>query len=251
MKILIADDEPIERMVAAKKIKSIFGDRLEILQAQNGREAVELYEKEKYDIALLDIQMPGINGLDAAKQIRDLKGKCEIIFLTAFDEFNYAKKAIQVKALDYLLKPIVDKELEATIEEAINIRKIELQENEEDESDTEVASIDNIKLKAIKEKIDNYLESNYKEDISLQDISDYMNYSDAYFCQIFKQVYGQNFIIYLSEFRIKKAKILLKDISINVKDISREVGYRDSNYFAKVFKRVTGLTPSEYRLSNL
>lgn len=250
MKILIADDEPIERMVAAKKIKNIFGDRLEILQAENGREAVSLYEKEHYDIALLDIQMPGINGLDAAKQIRDLKGKCEIIFLTAFDEFNYAKKAIQVKALDYLLKPIVDKELEATIEEAISILKVE---EKEEHTDTEINSehFDNSKLKAIKDKIDRYLESNYKEDISLQDISEYMNYSDAYFCQIFKQVYGQNFIIYLSEFRIKKAKLLLKDVSINVKDVSKEVGYRDSNYFAKVFKRVTGLTPSEYRLNNI
>ncbi len=71
----------------------------------------KLYEKEKIQIAILDIEMPGINGIQAAERIREKDKKCCIIFLTAFDEFAYAKKAITVRALDYLLKPWDEKEL--------------------------------------------------------------------------------------------------------------------------------------------
>ena len=74
-----------------------------------------------------------------------------------------------------------------------------------------------------------------------------MNYSDAYFCRIFKQCFDKSFVVYLSEYRVEKAKQLLTDVLINVKDVCIRVGYRDSNYFAKVFKRMTGTTPTEYR----
>ena len=78
-----------------------------------------------------------------------------------------------------------------------------------------------------------------------------MEYSDAYFCKIFKQCFDKSFVMYLSEYRVKKAKELLEDTMVNIKDVSSRVGYRDSNYFAKVFKRMTGNTPSEYRLKVL
>ena len=91
----------------------------------------------------------------------------------------------------------------------------------------------------------------YKEDISLQSVAEEMNYSDAYFCKIFKQCFDKSFIGYLTEYRLERAKQLLADVRINVKDISVNVGYRDSNYFAKVFKRAMGSTPTEYRMEIL
>lgn len=257
MKVLVADDEPIERMVVTKKLRQFFGNEIEIIEAINGREAIELFEKEGYQIALLDIEMPGINGLEAAEKIRETKKPCEIIFLTAFDEFSYAKKAISVKALDYLLKPAVEEELIACMEEAIALAKCR-KEMEPQVQQTEIVTetldeekIDNLKLKKIAELMKNYLQEHYHEDIALQEVAGYFHYSDAYFCKIFKQCFDKSFIIYLSEFRVEKAKELLADISVNVKDISQRVGYRDSNYFAKVFKRIVGVTPSEYRLALL
>ena len=74
-----------------------------------------------------------------------------------------------------------------------------------------------------------------------------MNYSDAYFCKLFKQCFDRSFVTYLTDLRVDKAKELLSDVVVNIKDISTKVGYRDSNYFAKVFKRVVGMTPSDYR----
>ena len=92
-----------------------------------------------------------------------------------------------------------------------------------------------------------YIRNNYMKEISMQDAARVMNYSDAYFCKLFKQCFDQNFTSYLTNFRISEAKKLLRNRNASVKDVSLQVGYYDSNYFAKVFKRITGVIPSEYR----
>ncbi|MGN0160592.1 MAG: response regulator [Lachnospiraceae bacterium] len=249
-RILVADDEPIERRVVSKKIKEFFPKEVEVITAENGKEAVEKFTENQCHIAILDIEMPGMTGLEAAKIIRDKDSKCSIIFLTAFDEFSYAKKAIEVKALDYLLKPGGDEELQSVLEEALS-----LAENNVVPQNTTYAKSglkteemnDNVKLDAIAGEIRKYIDNHYTEDISLQHVAGAMGYSDAYFCKLFKQCFDKNFITYLNDYRIKRAIELLNDISESIRDISSEVGYRDANYFARIFKRNTGLTPSEYR----
>lgn len=253
-RILIADDEPIERMVVCKIIQENFKDQLEVFQAVNGREALEIFKKQACQIAILDIEMPGITGLEAAEKIREQDKNCSIIFLTAFDYFTYAKKAITVKALDYLLKPSSDEEVIAAIEEAIHLADEKNNEEmpkaaQEDEPDSE--KMEHARMSMVQELILEFIKAHYMNDISLQDAAQAMNYSDAYFCKLFKECFDKSFTSYLAEFRIKKAKQLLEDITINVKEVSGKVGYRDSNYFAKVFKRIEGVTPSEYRMTAL
>lgn len=267
-RVLIADDEPIERTVVSKTIQKHFPEQLEVILAANGREAVERFFEEECQIALLDIEMPGVNGLEAAERIRERDKACSIIFLTAFDEFSYAKRAIGVRAMDYLLKPSAEEELVAVLEEAVRLAD----EAEQNASETQAGAIlhpnekygkeqesetrndgclEDIRMNAVAEMIRNYIDENYQEDISLQTAASAMNYSDAYFCKIFKQCFDKSFIVYLSEYRVEKAKQLLSDVKNNVKDISQKVGYRDPNYFAKVFKRVVGVTPTEYRVQAL
>lgn len=256
--ILIADDEPIERAVLYRTIKKYYKDQLEVIQAENGRRAVELFEENNCHIALLDIEMPGISGLEAARLIREKNKNCSIIFLTAYDDFNYAKKAISVRVLDYLLKPSSDEELIAVLDEAIhlaeNYEKITDKTTKFESSTQGIMNShksDQIRMSAVCKIILEFINSNYNKDISLQDAAKALNYADAYFCKIFKQCFDMNFTTYLSNFRVEKAKLQLEDITVNVKDISENVGFRDSNYFAKVFKRIVGITPSEYRMKVL
>jgi two-component system, response regulator YesN len=110
-KLLIADDEKLERealkFIISKSIDSIAS----IEEAVNGREAIAKVQASKPDIIILDINMPGINGIDAAWKIREKDDSVCIIFLTAFHQFDYAHEAIKVGVEDYIVKPSSEKRI--------------------------------------------------------------------------------------------------------------------------------------------
>ena len=268
-RVLLVDDEQIERMALAKKIDRYYGDKVEIYHAVNGREAVAMCGEQKNDIVIMDISMPEMNGVMAAKYIRKMDDQCSIIFLSAYDDFEYARNAIKVRALDYLLKPCDMNDLLAVMDTALQKLDKENAFNgnsisgKEQNKETEICGsnannvrenrpkrTDNVRnsdeqttIKYLKE----YVENNYIYDISMQEAAEEMGYSDAYFSKLFIQYFNQNFTAYLTEYRIKKAKELLSNTNHSIKDISRMVGYTDSNYFAKIFKRLVGEIPSKYR----
>ena len=250
-KILIADDESIERKVLGKSLAKFFGDSIEIYEARTGREAIEIFEEEGIRIAILDIEMPGIDGLEAARYMSQKDSNCVIIFLTAYDDFSYARQAIRVKALDYLLKPYDEEELYMTVEEAMRLVDQHYKTMEEDKADeeelVETEDSDDIRFSLLKEKVESYISEHFTEEISMHDIAHVMNYSESYFCKLFKQCFKVNFTTYLANHRIEKAKSMLEDPLTNIKVVGISCGYPDSNYFARVFKRATGLTPTEYR----
>ncbi len=254
-KVLVAEDELIERMVLCKILRKHLGEFCDIFESKNGREALEVFHREHPQIAILDIEMPGINGLEVARKIRESGRDCAIMFLTGFDKFSYAKQAISVRALEYLLKPYNEQELIYAVEEAMqHASRFVSQSTPETETSEETPTAreegsENVRLALIREDIRGYIEKNYREDISMQSAAQTMGYSEAYFCKLFKQCFRVNFSAYLNEYRIEKAKAMMADPRINIKDIGIACGYSDSNYFARVFKRITGQTPSDYRLA--
>ena len=251
-KVLVAEDELIERMVLCKTLRKHLGELCDIFESKNGREALEVFDREQPQIAILDIEMPGINGLEVARKIRESGKDCAILFLTGFDKFSYAKQAISVRALEYLLKPYNEQELIYAVEEAMqHAARFSKQTSQktEDLSPTKEEGNESLRLSLIREDIRSYIGKNYREDISMQSAAQAMGYSEAYFCKLFKQCFRVNFSAYLNEYRIEKAKAMMADPRINIKDIGMACGYSDSNYFARVFKRITGQTPSDYRLT--
>jgi len=246
--IIIADDEVIERMVLEKKLKSSYEDECEVRVAANGKEAVQMFLDQPASVVILDISMPVMGGLEAAELIRAADRTSSIIFLTAFDDFEYAKKAISVRATDYLLKPCEDEELISSVEEGFRqeAKMKELYGTEAPVSSA-AAGIEQAEPKDIHIRIQSYIEKNYKNDLSVSEMAEHFKYAEPYFCKIFKQYFGRSFVSYLTDYRIKKAKQLLTETSMTVSEIGKETGYPDSNYFTKVFRRKTGVTPSDYR----
>ena len=250
--ILVAEDESLERKVLCKTLRKHFGDLCLIHEAKNGREAVEAFLIHRPQVAILDIEMPGVTGLEAARQIRESGHPCMILFLTAFDKFSYAREAITLRALDYLLKPCQEQELILTVEEALHLYD-RLGSNPdaflrgdviEGAGEEELADR---RMAQIRENIERYIREHYNTEISMQSVARAMNYSDAYFCKLFKQCFKVNFSAWLNEYRIDRAREMLQNTRLSVREVSTACGYSDANYFARVFKRITGKTPSEYR----
>lgn len=97
------------------------------------------------------------------------------------------------------------------------------------------------------EKIHQYLEENYSEDISLDTVAEVVNLSTSYLSFIFKEISGKNFVDYVNEFRVEKAKILLEETSLNISQIAEKVGCNSANSFSKVFKKYVGISPGQFR----
>jgi len=118
-KLLIVDDEAIEREAIHFFIKQAGLDFLTIEEAINGIQAVTKASEFMPDIIIMDIKMPGKDGLAAATEIREFNPDCKIIFLTAFHEFDYAQKAIKVKAEDFIIKPAYSEDLIEVLKKVI------------------------------------------------------------------------------------------------------------------------------------
>ncbi len=105
-KILIVDDELIERKGLTKIIEKKFKKMVEIQSASNGKMAIEMAKQFLPDIIFMDIKMPGMSGIDAIKEIRKDQLNVNVVIISAFDSFKYAQEAINVGAYEYLLKPV-------------------------------------------------------------------------------------------------------------------------------------------------
>ena len=253
-KLLVAEDVSAERAALCSTLSKHLGDSISILEAENGTEALTLFYAENPDIAILNIEMPGASGLDVAGKIRESGKACALLFISDFDNFSYAKQAIALRALDYILKPYDETKLIFSVQEAM--RYISHFGSMPWNSTPQLAAVslsrahfEDTRMAMVREDINRFIQTHYMEELSMKNVAHAMNYSDAYFCKLFKQCFHVNFSTYLNEFRIEKAKVMMENPRINVKDIGLACGYSDSNYFSRVFKRITGQTPSEYRLS--
>ncbi len=92
-----------------------------------------------------------------------------------------------------------------------------------------------------------YIQEHYSNDISLDEVSREVNISPYYFSKLFKEEAGENFIEYLTNVRIGKAKEMLENPVLSIKEVSILSGYADPNYFSRIFKKQTDMTPSEYK----
>lgn len=118
-KLLIADDEAVEREALSDLAHELFADQFEIALAENGRSAVDIAAEFNPDIALMDIKMPRMNGIDASKLILEGNPGCKIIMLTGFTYFNYAKDSVSLGALDFLVKPASDETVQKALQTAM------------------------------------------------------------------------------------------------------------------------------------
>ncbi|MCJ7840597.1 response regulator [Lederbergia sp. NSJ-179] len=133
-KLLIIDDERNIRIGIQSMISREFPNQFSFFLASNGVEAWEILEIEAIDIILTDIKMPAMDGIQLVHAIQSLEKKPEVVMISGYDDFEYAREAIKYRVKDYLLKPINRKELHQTLERVMK----EVQAKKENEKEKEL-----------------------------------------------------------------------------------------------------------------
>lgn len=128
-KLLIVDDEPLARQVLCALVKRNFDDITIVAEAQNGTQAVELARQYRPHIIAMDVKMPGLNGIEASRQILADMPEVQIVILTAYNSFDYLREAFEIGVKGYLLKPINAQEFTdkiRSVSQEIDQRNIQL-----------------------------------------------------------------------------------------------------------------------------
>lgn len=131
--ILIADDEADERALIRFLLKES-GNDFHVLEAGNGKEALELFKNNRIDILLSDIQMPFLNGIELTEKVKQQNPDIEVLFFSGYDDFMYVKAALSLKAVNYILKPVDPDEFHKFISEIVgrlDSRRIEFAKSEQ------------------------------------------------------------------------------------------------------------------------
>ena len=164
---MLADDEGIVIDSLSYIIKKNFGEECEVRSAKTGRKVIELAETFRPDIAFMDIQMPGINGIDAMREIQKTNKNILFIVMTAYDKFNYAKEAANLGVFKFLNKPVNKKHVVEVIRNAM--KKVE-EEREKRNNDLEIKE----KMESVVPIIENgFLTSILADDSSEREIEQY------------------------------------------------------------------------------
>ena len=276
-KVIVADDEPFIREALKEMIP---WDELGCHLAEalkNGKEVVNAVEKYKPDIVILDIQMPLMTGMEAAQWIHENYPDIVVVLLTAYEDFKYAQQAIVFQVKRYVIKSNLFEDLPKALEEiseellyieygddevtgfdmeqedAINLiletkRIIEIEDCLESMMLSFVRK-KNKKIQTADELIDSinkFIEKNYTKKISLDLIADAVHANRCYISRIYKERTGEKLFETINQKKIEIAKKYIEDGKMRVYEIADSIGWEDTAYFSRVFKKYTGYSPKEY-----
>jgi YesN/AraC family two-component response regulator len=238
LKVMIVDDEKSIRNILKNIISREFKKIKIVGEAASGIEAINIIDELLPDILFVDIKMPFMDGIRLSNIIIKRYPKIKIIVLTAFDEFDYARKCLRIGVCEYLLKPVVRDEIKNSLNKIIiNLSEEKINVDNDDYYVKDNHIIDNIKI---------YIENNYKKyDINLNLISQLFGFNTSYLSRLFKKETGQNLTDYIIKCRMEKAIEYAKEGKF-MYVTAKNVGIPDPNYFGKCFKKYTKKTYSDY-----
>lgn len=243
LKVLVVDDESVVRKGIVLGVDWPSLGCVVVGEASNGEEGLAAVEQYSPNLIISDIRMPKMDGIEMMQELRKRGYKAHAIMLTAYDDFQYVRSALQFGAVDYLLKPFRNQELVAAIHRVL--------EKEQDISAMKpqdmLPLVKGDKSKYVLEAL-NYIAEHYQEnDISITPIAHSLGVSESHLSHVFKKETSYTIIGYLTQYRVHAAMKLLQDCRYKVYEVSEMVGYRDVAYFGSIFKKLTGISPSEYQ----
>ena len=248
LKVLVVEDEEMIRKGIVLAVDWAALDCVVVGEASNGAQALEAVERYDPSLIITDLKMPVMDGLEMLRQLRERGNNAFVIILTAYDSFSYAQTALRLGAVDFLLKPFHDGELEQAVTR-LKLRMdragqggekgpapLPLPERKKGDQSKYV-------LEALAYIGDHYHEPN----IGVAAIAQHLGISEGHLSHTFKKETDYTLLNYLTRYRIHRAMELLRDCRLKVYEVAEQVGYRDIAYFSATFKKLVGMSPSEYQ----
>lgn len=237
-RVMLIDDEMSARKLLKESIDWQSLDMEVVGEAASGIEAINIIDDLRPDIVFVDISMPFMNGIEFTKVATERYKDLIIIILTGYDDFEYARQCVSLPVVEYMLKPIVRKEVTDVL------LKIKDNLDEQKKSQTQEGQLE-IPPSAI-EQIVQYLQSNYtNSNINLTGVAQNFGFNPSYLSRKFKQETGKSFVEFLIKCRMERA-IELAAQGKKMFCTANDVGIPDPNYFGRCFKKYTGISYSEY-----
>ena len=245
--LIVEDNADLQRYLTI-----LFSDKYHVNVAGNGKQALKELEKYRPSLIISDVMMPEMDGwtfLNILKGNEDLK-TIPVIMLTALTEIEDRLKALQTGVDDYISKPFDKNELLVRVENLIKnmeerSKYLKRAESEESSESTSTSELFNRIISIIEENMANH-------DFSSNDLAQALAMSERSMYQKVKAETGLTPVQLINQKRIEKSRqMLLKDRDKTVGEISFDCGLSSSNYFSRVFRKVTGTTPLEYRKSRI
>ena len=240
VRLLIAEDEDMIRNGMYKYIK-LHTDRFDkIYLAKDGQEALDIIFQHNPEVLLLDVQMPKLTGVEVMQEASKMKVLPITVILSGYDDFIYAQQALKYGAKEYLLKPCRSSEILNCLEKIADLAEKKLPDSSQEGQ----------QANHLAERAKEYIDEHYNENLTLQFVAEYVGISQGYLSSLFTQHLGCGFIDYVNRVRVEHACIYLQQNYFKTYEIAYKIGFRDEKYFSKVFKKIKGIPPSQYKKKN-
>ena len=249
LKVLIVEDEDIIRLGLVNTIDWLGMQCSVVGSAADGITGLQMILDLHPDIVMTDIKMPGMNGIDMLEKAQESFSFYSVL-LTSYAEFEYARRAVSLQATEYLLKPLDEDKLRQVIEK---IHRDALQRRRQEGA---VTVPDPVAIPALPEGLSSgdplidtvlrQIAECSQQRISIESIAGDLFISPSYLSRRFKQVMGRTFLDVLNLHRVQQALRMIREGATSVASISEKTGFSDYKHFCNVFKRYTGMTPSEF-----
>ncbi len=256
-RVLIVEDEPLMRDYLHNQISVIHPAFRAVSAAHDGLAALELLNSNAYDLIISDIRMPGMDGLTLVERMRAMGCETPVILLSGYDEFEYARKAVHLGVVEYLLKPLNDEALHETLD---RLRQDIAQSRKtarlpDDLSPKSIARFvascfadSTAEHTMLAERAAIYITAHFTEQITQSDVADALGVTPAYLSSVFHEEKGESYTKFLTRLRMTQAALLLKtNPALTIQSVAEQTGYLSDKHFISVFKRYFGMTPNEYR----
>jgi len=242
--LIIADDERSVLDGIADIIPWHEYDICVVAKAENGKEMMKAAIQYQADLLLTDIRMPEMDGLSAIAYLKSELPQLQCIVITAYQEFEYAKKAIELGVSGFVTKPVLKQEV---IDQVVIARDKLRNVLEAKQALESIRNPPKPELMTPIERSVHYMKEQIDTPFTMTEVAEFMNMNPSYFSRYFKEEMGVSFIEYVKKVKVERAKELLTTSNMRIYEISSALGYSSVQYFSTLFKSITGVTPQEYK----